>query len=45
MKKDIISKEAIKTLAIDIAFYILKLNVKKLKFVDKELNPNYAIKN
>jgi len=37
MKKDIISKEAIKTLAIDIAFYILKLNVKKLKFVDKEL--------
>ena len=37
MKKDIISKEAIKTLAIDIAFYILKLNVKNLKFVDKEL--------
>jgi len=35
--KDIITKDAIQTLALDIALYILKLNIKDLVFVDKEL--------
>ncbi len=37
MKKDIISKEVIFAITQDIAFYILKLNIKDIEFVDKEL--------
>jgi len=37
MKKDITSKEAILAITQDIAFYILKLNIKDIEFVDKEL--------
>jgi hypothetical protein len=36
-KKDIISKEIIKELVIDISKYILKLEIKDLEFIDKEL--------
>jgi len=36
MKKDIISKEAVKTLVIDIAKFILKLEIDSLEFLDKE---------
>ena len=37
MKKDITTKETIKTITEDIAKYILQLNVKDIEFVDKEL--------
>ncbi|NWF65957.1 MAG: hypothetical protein HXX81_00645 [Campylobacterales bacterium] len=37
MNKDIIAKEAIKTLVIDIAKYILNIEIKEIKFLDKEL--------
>ena len=35
--KDIITKDAIKTIAIDIATLILKLKINDLEFIDKEL--------
>jgi len=37
MKKDITTKETIKTITKDIARYILELDVKDIEFVDKEL--------
>jgi hypothetical protein len=37
MDKDIISKEAIKTLVIDIAKYILEIELDDIEFIDKEL--------
>lgn len=36
MKKDITTKEAIKTIAEDIAIYILKLDISNVEFIDKE---------
>jgi len=37
MKKDITTKETIKTITQDIAKYILELEVTDIEFVDKEL--------
>jgi predicted transposase YdaD len=37
MKKDITTKEVLKQIAEDIAFYLLSLDVKEIEFVDKEL--------
>lgn len=37
MNKDIIAKEAIKTLVIDIAKYILQIDIHEIEFLDKEL--------
>ena len=37
MKKDVVSKETIKTIAQDISKYILKIDVKDIEFIDKEL--------
>ncbi|NWF66284.1 MAG: hypothetical protein HXX81_02330 [Campylobacterales bacterium] len=37
MNKDVISKEAIKTLVIDIAKYILEIEINQIEFLDKEL--------
>ena len=36
MKKDVTTKEVIKTIAEDIAIYILKLNITDVDFIDKE---------
>ena len=37
MKKDIISKEALKAITEDIAIYLLGLHIDNVEFVDKEL--------
>ena len=37
MKKDITTKETIKTITQDISKYILHLDVTDIKFIDKEL--------
>ena len=37
MKKDVVSKETIKTIAQDISKYILNIDVKDIEFIDKEL--------
>jgi len=37
MQKDIVTKETILTITQDIALYILKLNIKDIEFIDKEL--------
>jgi len=37
MSKDIVSKEIVKKLVIDIAKYILNIEINDLEFIDKEL--------
>ena len=37
IKHDVTTKEAIKTIAEDIAIYILELDIKDVEFIDKEL--------
>jgi predicted transposase/invertase (TIGR01784 family) len=37
LEKDIITKEAIKTLVVDIAKYILEIDINNIEFIDKEL--------
>ena len=37
MKKDTTTKDTIKTIAQDLAKYILELNVSDIEFIDKEL--------